>query len=237
MYKFYGDDVYKIGKAGNIEKRLTSYITGYIAPVELIYSSIICKNYSVCEKEVHIRLNEFRMKSNREFFKAKIEHIIDVIEKTVDELNILDDDELLKYHDDIKIKTKPKLKCEKKEYIEEKLEIVNDIILKCDEYTTEIIDKKITSKQLTNIISNSIALKNFKRTKYLFNLNINKLDATNTKAILGFINSILNNYSLKIKAYQISKQNKNIPFYRLEPLIIIYDGEEEEAEAEDELTI
>jgi hypothetical protein len=65
-------------------------------------------------------------------------------------------------------------------------------------------------------------------------LNINKLDPTNTKAILGFINSILNNYSLKIKAYQISKQNKKIPFYRLEPLIIIYDGEEE---AEDELTI
>jgi hypothetical protein len=58
-------------------------------------------------------------------------------------------------------------------------------------------------------------------------LNINKLDPTNTKAILGFINSILNNYNLKIKAYQLTKQNRKIPFYRLEPLIIIYEGEEE----------
>jgi hypothetical protein len=221
MYKFYGDDVFNIGKAGNIGKRLKGYVAGYIAPVELIYSSILCKNYSVCEKEIHNRLNIFRVKTNREFFKAKIEIIIDVIEKTIDELNLLNDDELLKYHDDVKIKIKVKIKCGKNEHIEEKQQIINELILKIGLENITDIKKIITSEQLKNIISNSMAFTNFKRTKYLFNLNINKVDETNTKAILGFFNTILNNYNLKVKTYRISKQYKKITFYRLEPIILM----------------
>jgi hypothetical protein len=102
MYKYYGDDVYKIGKARHIENRLKSYITGYIEPTSLLYSSIRCKNYSVCEREVHKRLQKFRMRQNREFFQVNINIVIEVIDLVVLELNDLDDEALSKYHDDIK---------------------------------------------------------------------------------------------------------------------------------------
>ena len=36
-YKQYGDDVYKIGKAKDITKRLNAYTTSYITPVELLF--------------------------------------------------------------------------------------------------------------------------------------------------------------------------------------------------------
>ena len=102
MYKFYGDDVYKIGKAHCIENRLKSYITGYVDPTSLLYSSIQCKNYSVCEREVHKRLQKYRMRPNREFFQVNSNIAIEVIESVVLELNELDDEALNKYHNDIK---------------------------------------------------------------------------------------------------------------------------------------
>jgi len=114
MFKYYGDDVYKIGKAVHIEHRLRSYTTGYIDPLTLMFSSISCKNYSVCEREIHNRLNKYRMRTNREFFQVNIQIAIEVIETTINELNELDDETLLTYHDDIKIakrtkQTKPRV--------------------------------------------------------------------------------------------------------------------------------
>jgi hypothetical protein len=103
MFQWYGENVYKIGKAGHIEHRLKSYTTGYIDPLTLMFSSIECKNYSVCEREIHNRLNKYRMRTNREFFQVPIQTAIDIIEKVVNELNELDDETLLTYHDDIKI--------------------------------------------------------------------------------------------------------------------------------------
>jgi hypothetical protein len=103
MYKFYGDDVYKIGKSSNVKNRLDSYNTGYVNPVELIFESIECKNYSVCEKEVHIRLQKYRMKPNREFFQVPLQIAIETINQTINELNELDDELLLKYHDEVKM--------------------------------------------------------------------------------------------------------------------------------------
>jgi hypothetical protein len=46
MFNFYGSDVYKIGKAKDIEQRMIGYTTSYIEPVEIKFSSKKCKNYT-----------------------------------------------------------------------------------------------------------------------------------------------------------------------------------------------
>ena len=106
MFQWYGENIYKIGKAQHILHRLKSYTTGYIDPLTLVFSSMLCKNYSVCEKEIHNRLNKYRMRTNRDFFQVAIQVAIEVIETTVNELNELDDEALFMYHDDIKIATR-----------------------------------------------------------------------------------------------------------------------------------
>ena len=49
MFNYYGDDVYKIGKAKDIGKRMHGYTTSYIKPVEIKYASIKCSDCSLIE--------------------------------------------------------------------------------------------------------------------------------------------------------------------------------------------
>ena len=50
MFNYYGDDVYKIGKAKDIGKRMYGYTTSYIKPVEIKYASIKCKIMLIINK-------------------------------------------------------------------------------------------------------------------------------------------------------------------------------------------
>ena len=49
MYKFYGDNVFKIGRTTDIQKRINFYTTAYIKPSEIKYISIKCDNCVLAE--------------------------------------------------------------------------------------------------------------------------------------------------------------------------------------------
>ena len=74
--KMYEKDVYKIGRAKDVNKRLKNYVTSYIEPVELKYMSSEVKDSAKTEMIVKDLLLVHRVKSRREFFKAPIEYII-----------------------------------------------------------------------------------------------------------------------------------------------------------------
>ena len=59
VYKFYGDNVYKLGKTSNIKTRLSGYTTSYLKPSKFIFISNICNNYSLAEHII------FRILSNK----------------------------------------------------------------------------------------------------------------------------------------------------------------------------
>lgn len=92
-------DVYKIGKARNVFKRMNAFTTAYVEPVKIEYISDKCNNYSVVEHEVHLRLKRYRVKTNREFFNVYLDTAIKIIQNVIDELNGIPDDELTNYHD------------------------------------------------------------------------------------------------------------------------------------------
>ena len=92
-------DVYKIGKARNVFKRMSAFTTAYVEPLKIEFISDKCNNYSVVEREVHIRLKRYRIKTNREFFNICLETAVKVIENVIEELNALPEIELTNYHD------------------------------------------------------------------------------------------------------------------------------------------
>ncbi len=82
-FKQYGENVYKIGCTNNIEKRINSYITGYLDKSEIKYKTEKIKNYDKIEKVVHYELKEFRIKKRREFFNCSLDTIKEYIEKVI----------------------------------------------------------------------------------------------------------------------------------------------------------
>jgi hypothetical protein len=87
MFKFYGDDIYKIGKSKDIAKRMTSYTTSYIKPVEVKFISELCVDYNMCERIVFDKLKNHRITANREFFNMNIEKLVATIEESVANIN------------------------------------------------------------------------------------------------------------------------------------------------------
>ena len=79
IYEKYGE-VYKIGQAKNINDRLSSYSTYYPEQSEIKYS-IKHPYYKEVEKIVHLELEDYRITSNREFFKCNLEIIKETIDK------------------------------------------------------------------------------------------------------------------------------------------------------------
>ena len=83
VFRQYGDDVYKIGKAKDVAKRMNGYITSYIDPPEIKYISSHCDNCSLVETIIFHKLRTQRINPNREFFKEDINALIEVIEETI----------------------------------------------------------------------------------------------------------------------------------------------------------
>lgn len=79
LFEFYGENVYKIGKSKNIEKRLMTYCTSYIDPPEFKYVSELVSDCGIAERLVFSELDQFRIRKNREFFKCDLGVIISSI--------------------------------------------------------------------------------------------------------------------------------------------------------------
>lgn len=87
MFKIYGEHIKKIGKAKDINKRLKGYTTSYITPPIILYRSNICKNYSLAESCIFTKIKDKRIKPNREFFNIELNEVIEIIDKTIDDIN------------------------------------------------------------------------------------------------------------------------------------------------------
>lgn len=81
-YKLDGDNVYKLGRAKDIDKRLGNYITYYIKPVTLEYNSPSIPYHDIAESILFDKLREFRVVPNREFFDCQL----DIIKKSIDDI-------------------------------------------------------------------------------------------------------------------------------------------------------
>ena len=81
-YKIDGTNVYKLGQASNIKKRISSYATYYIKPVELKYASDRIKFYQFAELVLFKKLADCRISPNREFFDCEF----DTIKKHIDDI-------------------------------------------------------------------------------------------------------------------------------------------------------
>ena len=49
MYKYYGDNVFKVGKSKDVIQRMSGYTTSYIKAVEIKFISGSCLDYSIAE--------------------------------------------------------------------------------------------------------------------------------------------------------------------------------------------
>lgn len=95
MYNYYGNNVRKLGNAGHAEKRMKNYCTSYVTPCEIQYKSKRIRNKRLAESILFIRLADFRVVANREFFncdleiiKTEINYVCDLFDKyTDDEIN------------------------------------------------------------------------------------------------------------------------------------------------------
>jgi len=56
MYGFYGEDVFKVGKTIDIQKRSSQYSNSYVSPVVIRVLSAECHNYSLAESYVFYKL-------------------------------------------------------------------------------------------------------------------------------------------------------------------------------------
>ena len=91
MYKFYGDNVFKIGRTTDIQKRINCYTTVYIKPSEIKYISIKCDNYVIAEMLIFDLLKNNRIVNNREFFKINLNETIKIIEEVIYKINNMKD--------------------------------------------------------------------------------------------------------------------------------------------------
>lgn len=84
IYDYYGE-VYKIGQTIDLNSRLNSYSTSYPEKSVIKYS-IQNHRYKQIEKEVHKKLQQYRLKGNREYFKCSLQLIKDTLDEYKDEV-------------------------------------------------------------------------------------------------------------------------------------------------------
>jgi hypothetical protein len=80
MFNYYGNNVYKLGQTANIKTRLNSYVTSYIDKPEYLLVSKLLINKKLAEDLLFVELDNYRICSNREFFKCDINIIKNAFE-------------------------------------------------------------------------------------------------------------------------------------------------------------
>ena len=79
MFAHYGPNVYKIGYSTNLDERVKSFGTGYVEDSVIIYYKEVASQ--TCETKLHKMMNNYRMKSNREFFDCPLSLVKEFMEK------------------------------------------------------------------------------------------------------------------------------------------------------------
>ena len=97
VYKYYGEDVYKLGREININQCLNKYKTSYIKP-SIIEISLKVKDIKGAEKILFRELRKYKVKNNREFYKVELK----VIKEVFNFIEKLSDDEFKKEINEIK---------------------------------------------------------------------------------------------------------------------------------------
>jgi hypothetical protein len=87
VYNYYGDNVYKIGKALNVKNRLGDYSTFYVDKCKVLYESDPVIDYNLCESIIFRIIDDKRVIKNREFFKGDIHEFKIIIDKVVGAIN------------------------------------------------------------------------------------------------------------------------------------------------------
>ncbi len=160
MFLFYGNDVYKLGKAKDISNRLNGYTTSYIEPPEIKFLSKVCKNYNLLEKNIFNKLAKQRIKPNREFFKlTNIKETKQIIELEVERINNLSIDEI-----ELELK-QPNIKPKVIKQIDNILNFL--LLLSSDEYLNEL--KEPNNKTINKLL----LLRQFEKDNFIKKLDIN----------------------------------------------------------------
>lgn len=118
MYNYYNDEnddnsciIVKIGKTSNCKTRFNAYITTYIEPCKIKFLSDNVKNYTLAEKLVFKKLDKYRIKQNKEFFKIhNLKQVTEIIKNVIDTVNNLSDIEINDILELLKAKHKEKIK-------------------------------------------------------------------------------------------------------------------------------
>lgn len=84
MFDRYGENVYKIGETACIESRINAYTSCYATPPIVVYASPVFANSSLAEQLLFHFLSEFRIFSDREFFKCDFDVITPFINNISD---------------------------------------------------------------------------------------------------------------------------------------------------------
>ncbi len=87
LFNHYGENVFKVGRASDVIKRLHEYNTSYISPSELKFVSVSCKNVILAEQIVFSKLSDHRLVKNREFFNIALHIAIGITETSVSDIN------------------------------------------------------------------------------------------------------------------------------------------------------
>lgn len=84
-FKSFGDNVYKLGRSGNLDNRLSSYTTYYVEPSKFILTSIdYNRKFKDCikaERVLFYILRKYRVNNKREFFMCDIDIIKETFER------------------------------------------------------------------------------------------------------------------------------------------------------------
>lgn len=165
MYKYYGDNVFKIGESGDVKKRMFSYSTPYIEDVVIKHQTKTVRNKKLAESILFRLLCDYRIKSSREFFNCELEIIKDNMNKVVDLFDSHTDEQLMNMYFPKKLRqTKVSKKntsfieymfdndnITKEELVEARdvsKDKINELIRKYKNYTCEQTDKVLIARHM-----------------------------------------------------------------------------------------
>ena len=92
MFSCYGNHVYKVGKTQDSTTRTRQYKAYYLKPSESRSGSQLCINSQLAERLVVMKLQDYRIKQNREFSNVELSKAIEIIDEIVEYVNSKTDD-------------------------------------------------------------------------------------------------------------------------------------------------
>lgn len=149
-------NVFKIGRAKDVKKRLEGYTTSFPTQCEIKFQSEKLKDCHIVETIVHLKLDGCRINKSREFFKMDIESIKNVIIETINNLQCINNCINTNNVYDINIDTVPmEVECVdekecKEDEIEDEVEEKEEDILSREDQVRKFLKSMIKSTDNRN---------------------------------------------------------------------------------------